>query len=125
MVVPGRMIGQRVECPQHPDRADQSRHLHRAPRELRTRRSCDQPERDQRADQDRVTARVRPVVRARWVRTVIQRGHHDRRGDDTRRGHRDEHPSAPMTEPEAREDHQRPDEVELLFDRERPQVLHR
>ena len=79
-------------------------------------------EREQDADQQPRRVRVGPEVDPRRVLTGReQHRHQDRRGD--RPGEREPRGAAASEPPQAGHQQQRPEQVELLLDRERPQVL--
>ena len=86
-------------------------------------------ERGRGTDQQLMGPGQRAVVRDRWVGLVVADGH-DGDGRDRRHGQGDEHDEEPPAGPA--HDHgqgashgQRPDDVELLLDGERPQVADR
>ena len=81
--------------------------------------------RECRADEQSEGARVRALVHARRVGArLVEQGHRaERQRGQTDRHQR--HPLALAEDPDAGQEHERPDEVELLFDRQRPQMVER
>ncbi len=86
-------------------------------------------DREHRADEHGLRACVRAVVHARRITArLVERDHPERGRDRTaEREHTDDRDRGAWleptpSEPQRAEDHERPEQIELLFDRERPEV---
>ena len=126
---------QGVRRPGHPRPGERQQHdrtdggdFERDPRLASPRRTAErEPRRERGADEDRRDARVGAVVDARRVGRVVEverpRQRRDR-GSDRGEQHGDRR-RPPRPHPHEHGDDQRPDQIELLLDREAPRVVER
>ena len=87
--------------------------------------SADEHEREQDPDEDRVRVGVRAVIRAGRIVGVEETGHQCNGHHRADRRDRRQHAQPASPESETRHAHERPHQVELLFDRQGPQVPER
>ena len=116
--------GHVVPGPDDAGQADEAQRAQCVTDEPVPRRTDDEDDGEQCADQEGVAAAVGPVVGAGWILRPVQHGHgHGRYGGATD-GHAGQEPER-ASQAQAREDCERPYQIELFLDREGPQVAQR
>ena len=129
-LVRARQMGRRPHHGRNRRRGQPTQTHSTPPRDPRAARACPAlPERQQgrkrSPDQDGCTARVGPVVGPARILHGVRRRERRRRRHGSHATHDDEPPQTSLREIQHRTQHQRPQQVELLLDPQRPRVLQR